>query len=100
MSEKMIAASNAETADRLQRHLGGEFRCEAEVEKAAGFRAQLAIFRQVTAGLPHHPDRRYGLAVARKHFEKRLDDRILWQGVFRRCWAAFSGPSDTLPIGF
>ena len=73
MSEKMIAASNVETADWLQRHFGGEFRREAKIEKAAGFGAHLAIFRQVAAGLPHHPDRRYGLPAARKHFEKRLD---------------------------
>ena len=59
-----------ETADRLQRHLGGIFRREAQVEKAAGLGAQFAILRQITAGLPHHPDRRYRLPVAGQHFEK------------------------------
>ena len=53
-----------EAADRLQRDLGGEFRREAEIEEAAGFGAHLAVFRQIAAGLAHHPDRRHGLPLA------------------------------------
>ena len=68
-----------EAADRLQRHLGGVFRREAQIEKAARLGAQFAIFRQVTAGLPHHPDRRYRLPAAGKHFEERFNGVILGQ---------------------
>ena len=53
-----------EAADRLQRHFCGKFRIEAEIEKAAGPGADFAIFRQITARLPHHPDRRHRLAAA------------------------------------
>ncbi len=53
-----------ETADRLQRHFGGVFRREAQIEKAAGLGAQFAILGQITPGLPHHPDRRHRLTVA------------------------------------
>ena len=59
-----------EAADRLQRDLGGVIRREAQIEKAAGLGAQFAIFRQIAAGLPHHPDRRHRLAAAGKHFKK------------------------------
>ena len=59
-----------EAADRLQRDLGGVFRREAQIEKAAGLGAQFAIFRQIAAGLPHHPDRRYRLPAAGKHFKE------------------------------
>jgi len=68
-----------EAADRLQRHLGGEFRRETQVEKAAGSGAQFAIFRQIASGLTHHPDRRHRLAAARQHFNKRFYDRGLRQ---------------------
>ena len=61
-----------EAADRLQRDFGGVFRREAQIEKAAGLGAQFAIFRQIAAGLPHHPDRRHRLPVAGKHFEERF----------------------------
>jgi hypothetical protein len=69
----------AETADRLQRDFGGELRREAEVEEAAGLGAKLAIFRQVTARLPHHPDRRHRLALTCEHVEKGLVGRGLGQ---------------------
>ena len=62
-----------ETADRLQRDFGGIFRREAQIEKAAGLGAQFAIFRQIAAGLPHHPDRRYRLPAAGKHFKEGFD---------------------------
>ena len=45
---------------------------EAEIEEAAGLGAQLAIFRQVTSRLPHHPDRRHALALAAQHLHERL----------------------------
>ena len=44
-----------EAADRLQRHLGGIIRREAQIEKAAGLGAQFTVFRQIAPGLPHHP---------------------------------------------
>ena len=53
-----------EAPDRLQRHLGGMLRCKAEIEEAAGLLTQRAIFRQIAAGLPHHPERRRGLSLA------------------------------------
>jgi hypothetical protein len=56
----------------LQCDFGGEFRCEAEIEKAAGFGPDLAIFRQIAAGLPHHPDRRHRLPAAGKDLNKGL----------------------------
>jgi hypothetical protein len=45
--------------DRLQRYLGGERRVEAEIEESTRLGADLAIFRQVASGLPHHPDRQH-----------------------------------------
>ena len=68
-----------EPADRLQRNLGGIFRREAEVEETSGLGAQLAIFGQITAGLPHHPDRRYLLPVAGKHVDEGFGSGILAQ---------------------
>ena len=47
----------AEPAYRLDRHLGSQFGCEAEIEKPAGLRTDLAIFRQIPARLPHEPNR-------------------------------------------
>ena len=73
MSEKMIAAS------KLKRRIGCSvtsaaiFRREAQIEKAAGLGAHFAIFRQIAAGLPHHPDRRNLLPAAGKHFEEGFD---------------------------
>ena len=66
----------AEPADRLQRHLGGQFRIEAEIEEAAGLGAHLAIFRQIAAGLPHHPDGRDGLPLAGEHVDEGLCRRL------------------------
>ena len=34
-----------EAADRLQRHFGGEFGREAQIEEAAGFGADFPVFR-------------------------------------------------------
>src|SRR5690242_1510038 len=82
-------------ADRLQRDLGGELRCEAEVEKAAGPGAELAIFGQIAAGLPHHPDGRYTLPAARKHVEKRSEVGIAGQSDILRRWWVFLHPPYT-----
>ena len=68
-----------ETADRLQRHLGGILRREAEIEKAAGLGAQLAILRQIAAGLPHHPYRRHLLPAAGQYLEKGFHGGFLGQ---------------------
>ena len=64
ISEKRIAASKPKRADRLKRRLDRECRRIAEIEKARGRSANLAIFRQVAARLPHEPDRRRRLALA------------------------------------
>ena len=45
--------------DRLQRHFCGKGWIVAEVEKAPGLRPHRPVFRQVAAGLPHQPDRRW-----------------------------------------
>ncbi|CAH1657193.1 hypothetical protein CHELA20_53564 [Hyphomicrobiales bacterium] len=50
----------AEPTDGLKSDLGGEAGGVAEVEKRSGFRAQSAIFREITPGLAHHPERRRG----------------------------------------
>jgi hypothetical protein len=68
-----------EAADRLQRDFCGVFRREAQIEKAAGHGAQFAVFGQVTAGLPHHPDRGYRLPASGKHFDERFDGGNLGQ---------------------
>ena len=54
----------AEAADRLERHLGGEGRIVAEIEEGAGFRPGRPVFRQVPAGLAHHPGRGRGDRLA------------------------------------
>ena len=66
----------SEPADRLQRDLGSKLRREAEIEEAAGLGAHLAIFRQIAAGLPHHPHRRNGLSLAGQHVDERLRHRL------------------------
>ena len=70
-----------EAADRLQRDFGGEFRREAQIEKAAGLGAHFAIFRQIAAGLPHHPDRRHRLPAAGKHFKEGFNGLNLGQAL-------------------
>ena len=62
----------AEAPHRLQRHFGGKFRIEAEIEKAAGFLPHRTIFRQIASRLPHHPDRRHCFALAVEHAQQRL----------------------------
>ena len=55
---------------RLQRHLTGERRVPAQVEKAADAPAQRAVFRQITSGLTHHPDRRMVGRLAQQRAQK------------------------------
>ena len=74
-----------EAADRLQGDFGGEFRREAQIEKAPRLGAHFAVFRQIAAGLPHHPDRRHRLAAAGKHLEERFFGLNLGQALtFRK----------------
>ncbi len=61
-----------EAADRLKGYFGRVFRRKAQIEKIARFRPQLPIFRQIAAGLPHHPDRRHRLLSAGEYFQERL----------------------------
>ncbi len=74
----MIAAS------KLNRRIGCSVTSAAysgvkqQIEKAAGLGAQLAIFRQIAAGLPHHPDRRHlRLPAARQYIDQRLNGGVL-----------------------
>src|SRR6185437_298405 len=60
----------AEAPHRLQGDFGGKIRVEAEVEEAAGPGADLAVFREVTAGLPHHPDRGHFPFLPAEHVEQ------------------------------
>ena len=68
----MIAAS------KLKRRIGCSVTSaansgrKAEIEEAAGPGTKLAVFRQIAAGLAHHPERRHSLPLAREHFEERL----------------------------
>ncbi len=87
-----------EAPDRLQRYFGGEFRGEAEIEEAAGFGADFAIFRQIAAGLAHHPERGHCLAVAREHLDEGFDGRILCQVSFPLPVTSIIVVSDTLMI--
>ena len=73
-----------EAPDRLQRDLGGMIRREAEIEKAAGLGAQRAIFRQIAAGLPHHPERWHLLPAAGQNFKERFWRRGWGQERFLR----------------
>ena len=62
----------AEAPDRLQRDLGGAARVVAEIEERAGLGAQLAVFREIAAGLAHEPDRRRPDRLAAEHAQNRL----------------------------
>ena len=66
----MIAASKPKRRIGCERDFGGQIRVEAEVEEAAGPGAYLAIFREVTAGLPHHPDRGHFAFLPAEHVEQ------------------------------
>src|SRR5262249_26271915 len=47
---------DAQASDRLHGHLGGQIRRLAELEEG-DLLPDRAVLRQVTAGLPHQPDR-------------------------------------------
>jgi hypothetical protein len=65
----------AETAYRLQGDFGGIFRREAKIEEAACLGSELAVFREIPAGLPHHPDRGRLLPAAGQHFKEWFNCR-------------------------
>jgi len=56
-----------ETADRLQRHLGGERGRVAQLEKPTDAATYGAILRQVSPGLSHQPDWRRRQRLACEH---------------------------------
>jgi len=94
MSEKMIAAS------KLKRRIGcrvtsAAYSGEAKIEKAAGLGAQFAIFRQITAGLPHHPDRRHRLPVSGKDVKKGVFGVTLGQALVPQVIGRQSAAPDT-----
>ena len=72
ISENRIAASKPKSPNGLQSHFRGEFGIEAKLEKAARPRPHRAVFRQIAAGLPHQPYRRYRLSVAGQDSQQRL----------------------------
>ena len=51
ISEKMMGASKLEAADRLQRHLGGSFWRQAQIEETAGLGADFALLRGIRGRL-------------------------------------------------
>ena len=59
----------AETADRLQRHLDGEVGIVAEVEETSGALSRLTVLGKVAAGLAHHPDGRRKDRLSIEHVE-------------------------------
>ena len=69
---KQDCSVEAETADRLQRHLGGELRRIAQVEKAPGFSSDFSVFRQIATSLAHQPDRWWRDGFARKRQQETL----------------------------
>ena len=71
MSEKDRGVE-AEASNGLQRRLDRKRGRIAEVEEGGRGGANLAIFRQVAAGLPHQPDWRDGLALARQRSKQRF----------------------------
>src|SRR5690606_34805940 len=64
-----------EAMQRLQCNLGCKFGRKAEIEKASGSGANLAIFGQVTARLAHDPHGGSWLAVAQNRIEQGLTGR-------------------------
>ena len=54
------------TPDRLQGDFGGQLRIVAQRQEIARLRPCFAVFGQIAARLPHHPDRRYRLGFTGK----------------------------------
>jgi hypothetical protein len=69
---KQDGGVEAEPADRLERYLDGIVRRENQIEKIAGFLPQGTIFRQVSPGLPHQPDRWRTMRNTIKNIEKQF----------------------------
>ena len=66
-----------EAANRLQRDLGCKLRREAKIEKVRHLRADVAVFRKITARLSHHPDGRNLAPLSAEDVEK---DRFTHRG--------------------
>ena len=64
----------AETPDRLQRHLGGGRAVIDQIEEAALFRPQCPIFGKIAAGLAHQPDGGRITAFPAQHGEQWFID--------------------------
>ena len=62
-------------ADRLQRNLGCQIGIVAQFQEITGLRAGGAVFGQIAAGLPHHPDRRGGQLFTAQGAQDRLFGR-------------------------
>ena len=62
----------AETCERLQRHLAGELGCRAERKKAPGAFARRAVLGEIATCLPHHPDRRPGCRLAQQRAQQQV----------------------------
>jgi hypothetical protein len=60
---------------RLQGYFRRELRIETEIEETARLFPHGPIFRQIAAGLPHHPDRRNRLTLTVENIEKRFSHR-------------------------
>ena len=88
-----------EAADRLQRHFGSEFGCEAQVEESPGPGADFTVFRQIASGLAHHPDRRDSLAAARENLKKGFGGGQCVKRRFRSWTTSMVVSPDTLLIG-
>jgi hypothetical protein len=65
-------AVEAEAADRLERDFGRGVAVVNEREEPAFVRPQLAIFREITAGLTHQPHRRRPDPLAFQHSDQWL----------------------------
>ena len=62
----------AEPSHRLQRYLGGQFRIETKIEKTASLLAHRTVFRKISPGLAHHPNRWSLFALPVEHTKQRL----------------------------
>src|ERR1700722_9382546 len=67
----------AETTDRLQRHLRGQFRIEAQIEEVLALLADRPVFGKITSGLTHQPEWRNSVALAFKNAKQRFCPRSI-----------------------
>jgi hypothetical protein len=61
-----------ETSDRLQRNLDRKLGREAKVEESPHGPSDFSVFRKVSPGLPHQPDRRCRRRSTGKRVKKGL----------------------------